>query len=120
MHAPFEPTADQRRQVRTMTGLGIRQVEIALIVGCDAKTLRLHFRRELDIGATEANCRVAQALFSQATTGNVAAAIFWLKARAGWREKQAVEVSGPGGVAVSFRWADASVESTEAADNPDA
>jgi len=33
-----------------------------------------------------------------ATTGkNVAAAIFWMKARAGWREKQAVEVTGPDG-----------------------
>ena len=33
-----------------------------------------------------------------ATEGNnVAAAIFWMKARAGWREKQQVGLSGPEG-----------------------
>ena len=37
---------------------------------------------------TEANAKVAQSLFQMATQGkNVAAAIFWMKARAGWREK---------------------------------
>ena len=36
----------------------------------------------------EANLKVAQSLFQMATNGkNVAAAIFWMKARAGWREK---------------------------------
>ena len=39
---------------------------------------------------------MAQCLFQQATTpGSIAATIFWLKARAGWREKQQVEVTGP-------------------------
>ncbi len=43
---------------------------------------------------------MAQTLYQQATKpGNIAATIFWLKARAGWREKHAVEVSGPGGTA---------------------
>jgi len=32
--------------------------------------------------------------------GNIAATIFWLKARAGWREKQLVEVGGPDGKAL--------------------
>ncbi len=54
----------------------------------DAKTLRKHFRAELDRGTVEANAKVAQSLFQMATQGkNVAAAIFWMKARAGWREK---------------------------------
>ena len=38
--------------------------------------------------------KVAQSLFQMATQGkNVAAAIFWMKARAGWREKHEVKVS---------------------------
>ena len=54
----------------------------------DAKTLRKHFRRELDRGTIEANAKVAQTLFTMATVDkNVAAAIFWMKARGGWREK---------------------------------
>ena len=36
----------------------------------------------------EANVKVAQSLFQMATTGkNVAAAIFWMKARASWRDR---------------------------------
>ena len=38
---------------------------------------------------------MAQSLFQMATQGkNVAAAIFWMKARAGWREKQQVGHTG--------------------------
>src|ERR1019366_3291129 len=51
------------------------------------QTLRRHFREELDRAAPEANARVAQSLYQQATAGKkTAAAIFWLKVRAGWRE----------------------------------
>src|SRR3712207_8721938 len=59
----------------------------------DPKTLRRHFRRELDRGTVEANAKVAQSLFNMATQGNsVAAAIFWMKARAGWRERHELEI----------------------------
>ena len=78
--------------VKVMSGFGIPQPDIAGQIGIDAKTLRKHFREELDRGMTEANMRVAQSLFSMATTGgSVAAAIFWMKARAGWREKHLEE-----------------------------
>jgi hypothetical protein len=88
------PTDEARRQVEAMAGYGVPQEDIALVIGVDAKTLRLHYRAELDTGAIKANAQVAQTLFKQATTGNTAAAIFWLKARAGWREKHEVEHSG--------------------------
>ena len=63
----------------------------------DAKTPRRHYRQELDRGAVEATAKVAQSLFQMATVDkNVAAAIFWMKARAGWREKHEVQVTvGP-------------------------
>ena len=84
----FEATPEQRRTVKTMAGFGVPQEDIAIFLGIDAKTLRKHFRDELDRGVTEANAKVAQSLFQMATQGkNVAAAIFWMKARAGWREK---------------------------------
>ena len=38
--------------------------------------------------------RVAKSLFRQAIDGNISAAIFWLKAQAGWREVQVVEHTG--------------------------
>jgi hypothetical protein len=94
----FAPTDEQRRLVKAMAGYGVPQDDIALVVKCSAPTLRKWFRHELDVAAVEANARVAQTLYQQATTpGNISATIFWLKARAGWREKQTVEVTGPGG-----------------------
>ncbi len=90
----YDPTQDQRRTVKTMAGFGVPHTDIATFLGIDAKTLRKHFREELDRGTTEANAKVAQSLFHMETQGkNVAAAIFWMKARAGWREKQEVKVS---------------------------
>jgi hypothetical protein len=73
-----------------MAAYGVRQEEIALCLGLrSAKTLRRHFRAELDRASPEANAQVAQSLYQQATSGkNVAATIFWLKTRGGgaWRE----------------------------------
>ena len=94
----FDPTDEQRRTVKAMSGFGVPQPDIAIHVGVDPKTLRKHFREELDRGSIEATAKVAQSLFNMATQGNnVAAAIFWMKARAGWREKNHVELSGPDG-----------------------
>ncbi|MFC0386865.1 hypothetical protein [Muricoccus vinaceus] len=90
----YVPTAEQRRTVRVMSGFGIPQTDIATLLEIDPKTLRLHFRHELDRGAAEATVKVAQTLFSMATSGqNTAASIFWMKARAGWREKHEVVLS---------------------------
>jgi len=95
---PYEPTDEQRRIVKAMAGYGIPHDDIATVVKCSPPTLRKRFRQELDVATIEANARVAQCLYQQATTpGNIAASIFWLKARAGWREKHAVEVTGAGG-----------------------
>lgn len=90
----FQPSEEQRRTVRAMSGFGIPQADIATLLDIDAKTLRVHFRRELDRGSVEATVKVAQTLFQMATSGqNTAAAIFWMKVRAGWREKHEVILS---------------------------
>jgi len=62
----FEATAEQRHTVEAMAAYGVPEDEIARSVGergIDPKTLRKHFRRELDIGATKANSNVAQTLY---------------------------------------------------------
>jgi hypothetical protein len=56
------------------------------VVGVDPKTLRKHYRDELDLGETKANAQVAGYLYNAAKGGNVTAQIFWLKTRAKWRE----------------------------------
>ena len=87
-----------------MAGHGIPQPEIAEAVGIDPKTLRKYYAKELRGATTIANARVAESLFKQATDGNTAAAIFWLKARAGWREK--VDVEHAGGVEIKVVFGD--------------
>lgn len=84
----FIPSESQRQTVRSMAAYGITQEEIARCLGVTAKTLRRHFREELDRAATDANAQVAQTLFKMAKSGKCpAATIFWLKCRARWRER---------------------------------
>lgn len=69
-----------------MAAYGIPEGDISRVVGVDAKTLRKHYRDELDLGETKANAQVAGFLFNAAKSGNVSAQIFWLKTRARWKE----------------------------------
>ena len=75
-----------REKVRHLAGVGVRQDDIARIIGCTAKTLRKQCRDDLDRGVAEANAIVSGSLFTAAKGGNVTAQIFWLKPRAQWRE----------------------------------
>lgn len=81
------PTDQTRSQVSALASFGVPQDDIAAYIDIDPKTLRKHYRRELDTAETRANAAVAKRLYEQATGDSVPAAIFWLKARAGWREK---------------------------------
>ena len=75
-----------------------RESEIAAMVGVDPKTLRKHYRHELDHGHAKANAKVAENLFRKATGDgkeSVTAAIFWLKARANWKERMINEITTP-------------------------
>ena len=89
----FTPTADQRALVKSMAGVGFPHEDIARKIGIRSpKTLRKHFRDELDLGATEADYNVRRTFYQMATSGQCpAATIFWMKVRAGWRERPAVE-----------------------------
>ena len=101
------PDPGQRRQVEAMAAYGIPEADIARVIGIDAKTLRKHYRDELDTGATKATARVAEFLYRRATTEGpqaVTAAIFWLKTRARWKETSLHEVSGP--VEIKLSWDD--------------
>jgi hypothetical protein len=84
----FQPTPEQAKLVRKLVACGNRQEDIARVIGVRSpKTLRKYFRAELDRAAIEANTQVAHSLYKSAVSGNTTAAIFWLKSRAGWREK---------------------------------
>ncbi|WP_159966137.1 hypothetical protein [Profundibacterium mesophilum] len=88
MRKKHNPTKSTRRSVEDMSACGIPQGDIARVLGIDPKTLRLHYRDELDNAATKANAAVAGSLYRRAISddANPSAAIFWLKTRAQWRE----------------------------------
>jgi hypothetical protein len=92
-----KPDPELRRQVEALAGFGIPEADIAGLIGIDPKTLRKHYRQELDHGHTKANAKVAENLFRKATGDgreSVTAAIFWLKARARWKETTLNEHAG--------------------------
>lgn len=89
--APFVPTEHQRQKVRAMAAVGVPQDQIALVLRVDPKTLRRHFRIDLDTAAAEANAQVGGRLFKLAMEGNPIACIFWAKARMGWVDRREVD-----------------------------
>lgn len=83
-----------RAQVKALTGFGLDQEQISEVIGISRPTLRKYYRKELDSGMLVANAKVAESLFRQATDPekpNVVAGIFWMKARAGWKDRPAEE-----------------------------
>jgi hypothetical protein len=97
---PHTPTQAQRQLVQLHATIGTPQPNIARILGIDPKTLRRWYRDELDLATDQANATIGGALFNKAKAGDTASMIFWMKTRAGWRETQQVEMSGPGGGAL--------------------
>ena len=90
MRKSHEPTAETRSNVKALASVGTTQKHIAIYLDIDVKTLRKHYRKELDTSLIVANQKVALSLFKQATDGNnVTAQIFWLKTKGGWSERKA-------------------------------
>lgn len=85
----LNPTEEQRRKVKILSACGTPHEKIAEAMSIRSpKTLRKHFRAELDLGALEANAKVASTLYQMATSGEYpTATMFWLKCRAGWKER---------------------------------
>src|SRR5262249_20967143 len=68
----FVATDAMREMVRKLARRGVPQDDIAKIVDCAPKTLRKHFRDELDRGAAAANAEMCRLLFAAAERGNIA------------------------------------------------
>jgi hypothetical protein len=82
--------------VKQLAAVGVAQEHIARKVGIrSAKTLREHYREELDLGQVEANATIAGALFKKAKEGHVDAQKFWLTNRAGWGRCSGIAQSTP-------------------------
>jgi hypothetical protein len=102
----FQPTDEQRKNVEVMVGLGITEENICLLVRdrrdkpISRNSLRKHFKKQLETGATKLNAQVGNFMVSTifgAKPPNGMTPIrdervrgrlgeLFLKARLGWRE----------------------------------
>lgn len=103
-----QPTEETRAEVTALISFGVPQDGVAEYIGVDAKTLRKHYRKEIDLAATHANAQVGKFLYKSATgaameldgashSDCLRAAIFWAKTKMGFKETGALEVTGKDG-----------------------
>ena len=82
-----------------MASQGVPHETIALCLGkkgIDPKTMRKHFRRELDTAAAITNANIGTNVYNAAMRGEAWACCFWLKCRAGWKDSAGPGSDGPG------------------------
>ena len=101
-----KPNQASRDTAKRLSALGCPHEDIAIRLKISADTLVKYYKEELDEGRIDANAAIAGTLFNQAKKGNTAAAIFWLKTRARWKETQVNEHSGVDGGDIRLSWAD--------------
>ena len=99
---PHEPTPASRQLVQLHATIGTTQETIASILGIDPKTLRLHYRVELDHATAQANAVIGGALFNKAKGGDTTAMIWWSKTQMRWAETQKHELTGADGAPLEF------------------
>jgi hypothetical protein len=77
----FRPTAEQRKLIRSLASMAFRQDQMCHLVSLRSpKTLRKHFRAELDYGFAEACAAVACTAYEMASSGRYPQmSIFWDK-----------------------------------------
>jgi hypothetical protein len=87
-------TDEQRKRIKTLSGYGLTQEQIASLEGMDAKTLTKHCAEEIKKGKAEAYATAVNSLFQNIKKGKEASLIFYLKTQHRWTERQEVEHSG--------------------------
>jgi len=98
----FTFTEAERQQVEALSGYGLPQDQIAVLIrdGIGVDALRTHFPNELMRGKAKANGKISQTLFQKAMGGDTTAMIWWTKTQMRWSEIQKHELTGKDGDAI--------------------
>ncbi len=104
MTLEHKPTDEQKKLVETSAGLGLPHEQIGSLIGIDDKTLRKHYREQLDLGKAKASAQIAKTLFNKAQSGDTTALIWWTKAQMRWAETQKQEITGADGAPIVVSW----------------
>jgi len=78
------PTDIQRALVRDFYASGVPQERIAIHLQIDVKTLRKHYREDLDYNLDGMVGKLGKNLYQDALAGNEKAREFWLRTRGRW------------------------------------
>lgn len=108
-HIPSEIT---RAEVQALRSYGVPQEDISVYLDIDSKTLRKHYREELDKACIAANLKVRKYLFNAATgkaidngathSDCLRAAMFWGKTQMGMRENDPAPVSTDNEIKITY------------------
>lgn len=82
--------------VQNLALSGVTQEVCAKAMGISVDTIQKHYSDEWKQGAIIATAKVARSLYEHAVSGDpksLAAAIFWMKTRGGWKENQIIEAN---------------------------
>lgn len=79
-----EPTDENKKIVKELYAAGIPQSRIAERLCIDDKTLRKHYRHELDSTKDAMTAALGSNLYQDALNGNPQAREFWLKCQGRW------------------------------------
>lgn len=88
------------KQVEKLAAIGLNEQQIADSLGISVPTLEDRKKNNQDFlsalkkGKAKGIAQVANNLFEQSKNGNVSAGIFFMKNRAGWKDKTETEHSG--------------------------
>lgn len=93
--AQHVPSQEDRLNVLAWVAGGITQSAMASLLEIDERTLRNHYRTELNSGVMMANGKIVGSLFGKALAGDTTSMIWWTKTRMGWHEKAAYGPDNP-------------------------
>lgn len=97
---PIEITPSMIHQAEQLASVGLTKEQIAYRLGFAKQTLYDKIKETPELldaikrGQASGIENIANALYDKAMEGDTTSAIFYLKARAGWSEKQQIEHSG--------------------------
>ena len=75
-----------KEAIAMLTAAGVTKTAMAQILGMSTNRLNKDFAHELEYGADMLKTRIVNAIVKKALDGNMTAALFFMKAKGGWRE----------------------------------
>ena len=89
-----KPTIHNRSKVIEFVCAGFKQKDIAMYFDLDEKTLRKHYRNELDKSNMMRTGKLGKNLYLDALAGDKASREFWLKTQGRWSYAKPPEEQG--------------------------